>query len=393
MLSRVMVVLCLLGFASQGIAQSQQNKAKEINKKAIGLFQEGKVDEAIRLFEEAYRLDPDPVYLRNMGRAYEKKGELFKAKELYQKSLEQEKDPEQRAKTQAYLEALLERLPGRLVFDVNPRGAVVKVDGKEVETSKPLELRRGSHLIEAEMPGYGKYSDRVEVLGGVEHTISIILKPMPGKLRIECGVEGAKVLVDGTPVGTTPLPKALELPQGRHVVDVTKEGFERWQNVVEIKPGKEEGVGVNLVPKNVSVPPKPGEPIGGGTPTVPKKVEVKKSPWPWALLGGGALFIVTGGVMTGLAKSEAGKVETTNVPGLGDVVTIPQSEAESHRDKAKTYEKVSYAMYGLGGAAIVTSVVLFLVKPGSNPKTESPNIVLTPVAYDGQATMAVQGRF
>ena len=77
-------------------------------------------------------------------------------------------------------------------------------------------------------------------------------------------------------------------------------------------------------------------------------------------LGGRDLFIVTGGIIIGLAKNEARKVGKESVPGIGEVVTMPCSEAETRMDKAGTYEKVSYVMDGLGGAAIVTSVILFL---------------------------------
>jgi hypothetical protein len=389
----LLVVLVASSLCSQVLAQTPQDKGRKMGEKATQLYQQGKLDEALRLFEEAYKLDPDPIYLRNMGKIYEKLGEIQKARSMYEESLSRETDPSQKSKTQGYLESLLEKMPGVVIIDATPQAAVVKIDGKNVEIGKPVEVRRGSHVIEATAPGYAPYKEQVEVLSGYERKVSIALKALPGKLVVRCNVEGAMVTVDGQDTRTAPIVKPFEVLPGLHVVEAKKDGYERWVRSIEVKMGEEVALDVGLVPtvKPEPTPPRKTEPKQ--TEVLAKKAEVKRALWPWVSLGVGAGMLITGGVMSGLAASEKGKIESTHVGVLGDIVTTPRSEAQSHSDKAKTYEKVSFAMYAVGGAAVITSVVLFVVKPGSKEKTSKPDLVLSPVAYEGGASLCFEGRF
>jgi tetratricopeptide (TPR) repeat protein len=65
-------------------------RARELFKKSAQSYREGKLEEAIDLLNEAYRLDPKPVLLYNLARAYEGLGDTPRAIEGYRRYLEED---------------------------------------------------------------------------------------------------------------------------------------------------------------------------------------------------------------------------------------------------------------------------------------------------------------
>lgn len=59
-----------------------------------------------------------------------------------------------------------------------------------------------------------------------------------GQLNVTCNVDGAWILVDGKPVGETPLPAALDIDVGEHVVELKKKGFEPVKVTISVPGGK-----------------------------------------------------------------------------------------------------------------------------------------------------------
>jgi formylglycine-generating enzyme required for sulfatase activity len=61
----------------------------------------------------------------------------------------------------------------------------------------------------------------------------------PGKtaISLEANVNGAKVFVDGRPVGITPL-KDFSLSPGEHIISVDQEGFEAYTKRVQVEKGR-----------------------------------------------------------------------------------------------------------------------------------------------------------
>lgn len=52
---------------------------------------------------------------------------------------------------------------GKILFTVEPEGATVRVDGKPVDISKPVELKYGIHQIQAEANGYDTLTKHIQV--------------------------------------------------------------------------------------------------------------------------------------------------------------------------------------------------------------------------------------
>lgn len=58
-----------------------------------------------------------------------------------------------------------------------------------------------------------------------------------GSLVVVCDMEGAQVLVDGQPVGLSPLPGPIPIDVGEHDVQIEKEGFEPVATTVSVPGG------------------------------------------------------------------------------------------------------------------------------------------------------------
>jgi hypothetical protein len=72
-------------------------------------------------------------------------------------------------------------------------------------------------------------------------------KPLVATLRVNVNEPGATVLIDGEPVGTTPLPSPVSVDLGRHVILVKKAGFESVEQTVETAGGSDLPVTVTVI--------------------------------------------------------------------------------------------------------------------------------------------------
>jgi hypothetical protein len=69
-----------------------------------------------------------------------------------------------------------------------------------------------------------------------------------GTLVLRSMTEGATVQVDGTEVGTIPLPGPLSLPAGKHTLKLQKRGYTEYIDVVNIERGKATELDIDLLP-------------------------------------------------------------------------------------------------------------------------------------------------
>jgi len=380
-------VAASLWFPVEATAQSAKEKAVALTRAGVVLLDDGKLDQALELFEKAYRLDPAPVLLGHIAKVYEQKGDLRRAREYYERWVAQETDPDRLAKARARLSDVLDRIPGRLTVSASPAGATVRVDGRPVSPGAAVELKRGSHELEVTLRGHAPEKRGVEVKPGEETRVSVVLKPLPGRLEVRGGPAGARVTVNGMDGRTLPLDQPYVLPPGVHVVEVTANGYEKMVRSVEVRPDETASVSVALkaLPSAVARAPVQGPPPVEGE---AGRGEVR--PWPWVAIGTGAAAVGVGVLMSVLAHQEREKV--SGATRDGDVVTgIAMQAASSHVDRAKTYDKVGYVMYGIGGAAVVTGVVLAVTQPKADAREAAASVGASPVP--GGLAFSVAGRF
>jgi hypothetical protein len=156
-------------------------------------------------------------------------------------------------KTPAKLSLKIEPIIKTSLIEVNVQGApsaIIKVDGKEVGTSPykgRLTVSSDPHVITAEAPGFVPVSQPVTLKEGEPTTLTLALSReiAQGRMKIRAQPSGAIIELDGKFVGAD----VWEGPvgtQSTHQVTVKKEGFYTWTHDIEVKPGQEKPVSVEL---------------------------------------------------------------------------------------------------------------------------------------------------
>ena len=150
------------------------------------------------------------------------------------------------------------KLPGLLSFKthradkpaIHLDGATIFIDGQEFEQTPADDLEvnpgRRSVLIRAEK--YQDLATEIEVEGcGIHQTLDLALVPGWSDIAIDSVPQGARVSVNGTVAGSTPL--TIQLPAGEQKLALTAEGFKPWREVIAVKANQPQKLEtVNLQP-------------------------------------------------------------------------------------------------------------------------------------------------
>jgi limonene-1,2-epoxide hydrolase len=153
-----------------------------------------------------------------------------------------------------------------------PSEAEVHVDGKlagvaQAGKTKQFSVAAGVHQVHVEASGYWPVDKSVEAVAGGEPVAVRLAKKSSLIVTIE--TPGATVLINGKRVDR---PFPLELPDGRHTVEVTAVGYETFRKTVTLGGGAQEQLEValnktrsrdNARPQIASPPPAPSSPAPG----------------------------------------------------------------------------------------------------------------------------------
>jgi len=145
----------------------------------------------------------------------------------------------------------LERLPGRLIFELEPAvPARLSMDGEAIgEFSGRLEdVPAGAHEFVIEAPRYRPVTLPLDVEGkGIEQHVAIKLEPAWAEFILDSSPRDARVKVDGRDLGTTP--HSGELIEGRRVVRLERAGYKPWQQAVKVVAGQRVALGTIVLDK------------------------------------------------------------------------------------------------------------------------------------------------
>lgn len=122
-----------------------------------------------------------------------------------------------------------------LNINSEPAGATVTVNGLSKGTT-PCKLDRlpaGDNEVVVSMPDYDVYRSKIKLQANQEQTIDIKLKSQPSVLSVISTPAGAKLFVDDTLKGVTPL-TVESLEAGSHVLRAEKDGYEPLSRSIEI---------------------------------------------------------------------------------------------------------------------------------------------------------------
>jgi hypothetical protein len=139
-----------------------------------------------------------------------------------------------------------------------PSGKLVR-DETETASHQPTELRRAVRWL----------------VRKTSSPMITILAAGKGKLQVECPESDAVLYVNGRSLGKR-TGKTLKVSSGAYDIEVKKEGFEPFRNVVVVKPGKKYVVRATLVSKAGVKPPPVA--VAGEKTTAPGKDSGQPAP-------------------------------------------------------------------------------------------------------------------
>ena len=144
---------------------------------------------------------------------------------------------------------------GQVTVQSDPNGALVTVDGR-FRGETPITIRDlslGAHAIQIARPGHVPWSERLTLTASSPaRVVSAVLRPgvelsdrASGSIYIDSRPRGARVMIDGRFVGTTPF-RISGMAAGRHDVRIELDGYRAASMPVTVTSTREARVAVTL---------------------------------------------------------------------------------------------------------------------------------------------------
>jgi hypothetical protein len=145
-------------------------RARVLDQQGVRAYKDGRYNDAIRYFSEAFKLGGPPSELWNIAKCHMRLDQPDQASDAYDRYLMQPGLSQQdKAEARSELEELKQRRSILTVASAPSRSAVF-VDGKRNEpagmTPFSVQLGPGTHKVEVEQRGYKPYTEEVEAKFG-----------------------------------------------------------------------------------------------------------------------------------------------------------------------------------------------------------------------------------
>ena len=365
--------------------------AARVAEHAREAFQREDYAEALRLLDQAHRLEPKPVYVYNMGRSLERLGRLREAHAMFLRMRATSgADPNLTRLAEAQIAKLAPLVKKALVrLSGAPMDALVLLDGAVVtDVDQDRTLRPGRHDLCVVAAGGADVSCwQREAAEGVRSTWQIppaearpvaTLGWVTNPAVVSLGLDGHPL-----PVALEAL-KRIEVSAGEHVVEITLANKDVWRLVVQAAPGATYPLAAVLT----------GELVPGVRATHVVWEEPGPGPWPWVLLGSGVAVVAGGAVLVALGAADAATVEDAGKRVDGVTYGLSQKEAHELLDRADGETGGGAAMIVVGAGLTLGGVLwAALADYGDAAEGADAGLQLTPALGPGHAGFALSGRF
>lgn len=372
----LLVLAAAFSFSNVAFAQNVE-QAKELFEAGAQYYNNGQYAAAIQAFEAANKIVPKPAIEFSIAQAHRRQYFLDKNPDHLNAAIRMYQDYMAKggARTADAAQALeeLQTIAGRMTAEERaaaakgpakepPRimvmsqtpGAEVTLDQK---LTKPVpfgpDVTAGQHHVHVFAPGYFDFDQQVQAFDNTVTPVNADLREKPARLTFDAP-NNATISIDGRFAGTTPLPAALELPSGRHLVVVTKQGRKAWSQTIDLKRDERKTLPVHL---DVS-----GQRIVADS-----------------LLVSGVIWIAAGATFTAVSFVELNKAETLN--DKRGTVGLNQQEAadyDFYKSARNRWATVAGVSYGVGAASLLTGVVFFIF--------DTPSVNLPPDRFENNPT-------
>jgi len=229
------------------------------------------------------------------------------------------------------------------------RGLTATIDGKPVEPFALVEVDAKEHLVAVSADGYFPVEKKTVAVDGQSALVEVELRPRPAVVAVK--TEGrARISVDGRPVATTPAPP-LELPAGKHLVTILRDGREPFSREITVARGERLAL------------------------AAPLEKTARRRAVPWVLGGAGGLAVgaITMAIVAGVKDGDAN--------GLRDQIDAgdrPPSDGDRYDALVRARDRSVTTTWVLGGAAVTAGTVGVLMWLFDSPSAEA-GVQLTPI--------------
>jgi tetratricopeptide (TPR) repeat protein len=208
------------------------------------------------------------------------------------------------------------------------------------------------------------------------------LEPRLSRLRIELAEPGVSVLQNGEPLSPAVLGSAIPVDPGSYRLEASAPGKVPWSQIVEVQ-GQGGSIDVHIPTLVDDLGLRPQQPLSQ-PPAMSAEPSGSQRTVAWVLGGVGVASLAAGTVFGALAASNWSKAEDSCV----DYPYQCTRAGIGHADDATSQATVATVAFILGGAALGTSIVLFVT---DSDETESPGV--TTAFAVGPGNVSLQGSF
>jgi hypothetical protein len=228
-------------------------EARQRFDRGLKLFESGDHAAALAEFKRAYELIPNPVVMYNVGLVYASMNRPVDAADALDLALASggaALSADQRRHAQATRDEQATHI-GQVAITTDP-AATIAIDGVDVGTTPlaaPLRIPSGRHTLAARATGYLPTQRELMLAGQVTETLALTLLPAEttvAHLTITASPIGAEVLVNGKPVGLTPLVASVAVAPGPTRVEVRRSGYRTATRDLTLDRGASGAVDVTL---------------------------------------------------------------------------------------------------------------------------------------------------
>lgn len=266
--------------------------------------------------------------------------------------------------------------PTQLMVTSAVDGARATVAGKAGPLPFVVEVTPGPHDVVVEADGYQPKTLKAMAIESDLINLEVDLVARPSRLLVKTE-GGAQVAVDGRIVADAARAGGAELPVGRHLVTVSRNGRRPFAREVELARGTTVTVDARLVPSG------------------------QRRLARWVLIGSGVTAAVTGGFALAAVSANGDAKDLyarSRTDGLTEAEAAAYRDAVAQRDDARN---LTYLAGGLTAAAATTGLLLYLFDRPDAPEAPIGGRqgglaglrVVPVVAGDGTVAATLSGAF
>ena len=209
-----------------------------------------------------------------------------------------------------------------------PKGLTVTIDGAKVEPFTLVDVPAKEHVVAVAADGYFAVEKKTVAIEGQSTLVDVELRPRPAKVAVDTEAD-ARIAIDGRFVATAPT-SALELPAGKHLITVLRNGREPFGKEIAVARGEQLALSAPLE----------------------KTTRRKLAPW---VLAGAGLF--AGGAITTALLANARDGRAGELRDQIEMGNRPPSDADEYDQMVGDRDRFMTLTWLLGGAALATGAI------------------------------------